>query len=63
VYRTYLGYYAQSVQPICTQIASASRTLTALSDYLERSHVKLKAITIENIDVLFAEYSTLLLKT
>ncbi len=57
VYRTYLNHYAQSVQPNSTQMGAARRMLVALNDYLKRSHIRLRAVKIENIDAFLAGYN------
>lgn len=57
VYQSYLNYYAQSAQTSRTQTGTAKRVLLALSNYLERSHIKLKTVKIEHIDAFLAEFN------
>jgi len=56
-YQSYLNYYGQSAQTGRTQIGTAKRVLLALSNYLERSHIKLNTVKIEHIDAFLAEFN------
>lgn len=57
IYQSYLNYYAQSAQTSRTQMGTAKRVLLALSNYLERSRIKLKAVKIEHIDAFLVEFN------
>lgn len=58
VYEQYLNYYATTRQAANRRIKSIRRVLFAFDDYLENKKIKLAALTIEEIDTFFADFTT-----
>jgi site-specific recombinase XerD len=57
IYEQYLNYYAITRQVSNRRLKSIKRVLSALHDYLEKGKIKLAALTIEEIDAFFADFS------
>ena len=58
VYEQYLNYYATTRQTGNRRIKSIRRVLAAFDGYLENKTIKLAALTIEDIDAFFADFTT-----
>lgn len=56
IYENYLLYYNQTRQLSSIKLARIRRVLVAFHDYLERQHIKLASIRIEQIDAFLAEF-------
>ena len=57
-YEDYLSYYHQTRQVTLIRLARIRRVLCAFHDYLERHHIRLASIRIEQIDAFLAEFFT-----
>jgi len=57
VYKQYLDYYAITRQTSNRRIKSVRRVLSAFDGYLENKKIKLAALTIEQIDAFFADFT------
>jgi integrase/recombinase XerD len=58
VYEQYLNYYATTRHAANRRIKSIRRVLFAFDGYLENNKIKLAALTIEQIDAFFADFTT-----
>jgi site-specific recombinase XerD len=58
VYEQYLNYYATTRQVVNRRLKSIRRVLSAFDGYLEKEKIKLAALTIEDIDAFFADFTT-----
>lgn len=57
---SYLNYYTQSKRPDRRQLNGAKRIVMALLNYLEKSNMPLKNLTIEHIDAFLTKFNTAL---
>lgn len=57
IYEKYLLYYEKVCQVCRPLILSARRVLTALDKYLQKRHIPLVTITIEQLDTFLVEYT------
>jgi site-specific recombinase XerD len=57
VYEQYLNYYATTRQTGNRRLKSIKRVLSAFDGYLEKEKIKLAMLTIEQIDVFFADFN------
>ena len=58
IYEQYLKYYATTRQADNRRLKSITRVLSAFDGYLEKEKIKLAALTIEQIDAFFADFTT-----
>ena len=58
VYEQYLNYYATTRQVVNRRLKSIRRVLSAFDGYLQKEKIKLAALTIEDIDAFFADFTT-----